>query len=56
MRRPKRNIFYKLLLFMEALTLRRNIREAIKQERHSVILDMLWEEYREKKEELKRII
>jgi hypothetical protein len=56
-RRPRRNIFYKILLFMEVLTLRRSIREASKDDNSSATsLAIMGNNYIEKREELKRII
>ncbi len=56
-RRPRRNIFYKIILFGELLYIRREIREGANNKTLSRMeQNFLWEKYYEMKEELKNII
>jgi hypothetical protein len=56
MRRPKRNIFYKMLLFRELLDLRREMREeADKRNPNEAKINYMWEAYSRIKKELKNI-
>jgi len=56
MRRPRRNIFYKLLLFRELLDLRKVMqKEADEKTPNEAKINYMWEAYSRIKEELKNI-